>query len=153
MSIIDIILGKKKRQSGTARPDENKVETSNKLSDSLDPQVINGEKCIQLNLKLVHFLASCGSMNKDQLATMKNIIYQSGLPASYTQNMLTTTDMIERSLGTLLPHHLDEWRVKTATDLSKEIPVFLEVISKIDPQRAVKIGKMIQTKLAQIPRA
>lgn len=153
MSIIDRIFRKKKQQSGTTIPNESKVNTSNKLSDLLEQQVSNAEKCIQLNLKLVHFLASCGSMNKDQLATMKNIIYQSGLPAKYTQNILTTVDMIERSLGALLPHHLDEWRVKTATDLSKEIPVFLEVISKIDPQRAVKLGKMIQTELAHISQA
>lgn len=149
MSIINRLFGKKALTQDTPDTDNSKPE-SPKISAALSTQVATAERCIHLNVQLVHFLATCGSINKEQLATMRDILHQSRLPASYTQNMRTVTDTVERSLDALSPSQLDEWRVNTANDLSKETLIYLEFINKIDPQCASEIRKMVQTKLIKI---
>jgi hypothetical protein len=81
---------------------------------------------------------------------VRDILNQSGLPASYTQNMRTVTDTVERNLNALLPNQLDEWRVNTTKDLSKEISIYLEFINKIDPRHALKMREMVQTTLIKM---
>jgi hypothetical protein len=133
----------------TPGTDNSKAE-SPKINTALSTQVATATRCIQLNLQLVNFLAACERINKEQLATIRDFLNQSGLPASYTQNMQKITDTVERSLDALSPIQLDEWRVNTAKDLSREISIYLAFIKKIDPQRALKIREMVETKLIKM---
>jgi hypothetical protein len=146
---MDRLFGKKALMQNTPETDNSKPE-SPKLNAALSTQIATATRCIQLNLQLVHFLATCGSINKEQLTTVRDILNQSGLPASYTQNMRTVTDTVERNLNALLPNQLDEWRVNTTKDLSKEISIYLEFINKIDPRHALKMREMVQTTLIKM---
>lgn len=149
MDIINRLFGMKTPQQNTPEADNGK-ETLPKSNTALSTQVATAERCIQLNLQLVNFLAACGRINKEQLTIMRNILHQSRLPASYTQNMRTITDTVERSLEALSSNQLDEWRVNTSNDLSKETLIYLEFINKIDPQRALELRKIVKGKSTKI---
>jgi len=149
MGITNRLFGKKTPLQNKPETDNGKVE-SPKISTALNIQVATAERCIQLNLQLVNFLATCERINEEQVATMRDILNQYGLPASYTQNMRKITDTVERSLAVLSPGQLDEWRVNTTNDLSKDITIYLEFIKKIDPQRASETKKIVQTQLIKI---
>ncbi|MGA9363382.1 MAG: hypothetical protein WBW16_03345 [Bacteroidota bacterium] len=150
MQILRKLFSRRKQQSDTPKSDRSNVETSATLPDLFKEQVDNAEKSIHLNLRLLGFLLSCGSLNEKQLAAMKKIILESGLPSKYTENMLATANKIECNLDTLLPHHLDEWRVKTGNDLSREIPIFLDIICKIDPQYGLRMSEMVAKELRRM---
>ncbi|PKN17692.1 MAG: hypothetical protein CVU71_14770 [Deltaproteobacteria bacterium HGW-Deltaproteobacteria-6] len=140
------LFKKKTQKQNTSKTDQGAVE-SPKINNALSIQVATATRCIQLNLELVNFLATCEGINKEQLAAIREILNQSALPASYTQNMRKITDTVERSLDALSPLQLDEWRSNTASDLSKEMLIYLKFVNKIDPQRAAEIEKTVQSKL------
>ena len=149
MGIVNRLFGRKTPQINTMKQDKGREESA-KINVPLSIQVDKAEKCIHLNLQLVNFLAACGRINKEQITIMKDILNQSDLPASYTQNMLSITATLERSLDTLSPEKLDDWRVNTVNDLSKEISVYSEFVNKINPQRALRIREMVQAGLIKM---
>ncbi|MEE9914053.1 MAG: hypothetical protein K4571_20260 [Deltaproteobacteria bacterium] len=149
MGIVHRLFGRKTPQINTIKQDKGREESA-KINVPLSIQVDKAEKCIHLNLQLVNFLATCGRIHKEQIGAMRDILNQSGLPVFYTQNMLSITDTLERSLDTLSPEKLDDWRVNTTNDLSKETSIYSEFINKIDPQRASKIREVVQTRLIKI---
>lgn len=143
---IGKLFKRKTQKQDTSETDKGTAE-SPKLNAALSTQVATAKRCIQLNLQLVNFLGACGRVNKEQLTEIRDILNRSGLPASYTQNMRKIMDTVERTLDTLSPGQLDEWRSNTASDLSKEMLIYLKFINKIDPQRAAEIEKTVQSKL------
>jgi hypothetical protein len=143
---IGKLFKKKTQKQDTSERDKGTAE-SPKLNAALSTQVATATRCIQLNLELVNFFATCEGINKEQLAAMREILNQYALPASYTQNMRKIMDTVERSLDALSPGQLDEWRSNTASDLSKEMLIYLKFLNKIDQQRAAEIEKTVQSKL------